>query len=165
MEENYPNYLTSSKSSRPEVFCEKCVLRNFAKFTGKHLCRSLFFNKVARLTPLDNCFSTFYLLHICQNVFHLILWQLEILNGGACNFIKKETLAQVFCCEFCKISKNTFFYRTPLVAASVVHLNNNINFLTLSSSSSHYIAITINQQKTISLALRHIKTLRSLLLI
>ena len=36
-----------------------------------------------------------------------------------CNFIKKETLAQVFSCEFCEISKNTFFYRTPLVAASV----------------------------------------------
>ena len=30
----------------------------------------------------------------------------------------KETLAQVFSCEFCKISKNTFFHRTPLVAAS-----------------------------------------------
>ena len=27
----------------------------------------------------------------------------------ACNFIKKETLAQVFSCEFCKISDNTFF--------------------------------------------------------
>ena len=30
------------KSSRPEVFCEKDVLRNFAKFIGKHLCQSLF---------------------------------------------------------------------------------------------------------------------------
>ena len=37
---------------------------------------------------------------------------------STCNFIKKETLAQVFPCEFCEISKNTFFYRTPLVAAS-----------------------------------------------
>ena len=26
-----------------------------------------------------------------------------------CNFIKKETLAQVFSCEFCEISKDTFF--------------------------------------------------------
>ena len=34
----------------------------------------------------------------------------------ACNFIKKETLAQVFSCEFCEISKNTFSYRTTLVA-------------------------------------------------
>ena len=29
----------------PEVFCKKGVLRNLAKFTGKHLCQSLFFNK------------------------------------------------------------------------------------------------------------------------
>ena len=36
----------------------------------------------------------------------------------ACNFIKKEALAQVFPCEFCEISENTFFYRTPPVAAS-----------------------------------------------
>ena len=27
----------------------------------------------------------------------------------ACNFIKKETLAQVFSWEFCEISKNIFF--------------------------------------------------------
>ena len=39
-------------SSRPEVFCRKGVLRNFAKFTGKHLCQSLFFNKVEGLRPL-----------------------------------------------------------------------------------------------------------------
>ena len=73
------------RSSRPEVFSKKGVLGHFAKFTGKHLCQSLFFNKVA----------------------------------GQANFIKKETLAQVFSCEFCEISKNTFSYRTPPVAASV----------------------------------------------
>ena len=33
------------------MFCKKGVLRNFSKFTGKHLCRSLFFNKVAGLRP------------------------------------------------------------------------------------------------------------------
>ena len=38
-------------SSRPEVFCEDGVLENFIKFTGKHLCQSLFFNKVANLRP------------------------------------------------------------------------------------------------------------------
>ena len=58
----------TGRSSRPEVFCKKGVLRFFPKFTGKHLCQSLFFNKV----------------------------------------VKKETLAQVFSCEFCEISKNTF---------------------------------------------------------
>ena len=32
--------------------------------------------------------------------------------------IEKETLAQVFSREFCQISKNTFSYRTPPMAAS-----------------------------------------------
>ena len=32
----------------------------------------------------------------------------------ACNFIKKDSLTQVFSCEFCEISKNTFFYGTAL---------------------------------------------------
>ena len=41
----------TSRSSRPEVFCKKGVLKNFAKFTGKHLCQNLFFNKVAGLRP------------------------------------------------------------------------------------------------------------------
>ena len=41
----------------------------------------------------------------------------------ACNFIKKETLAQVFSCEFCEIYKSTFYYRTTLVAASDVLTN------------------------------------------
>ena len=36
------------RSSRPEVFYEKSVLRNFSKFPRNHLCQSLFFNKVAK---------------------------------------------------------------------------------------------------------------------
>ena len=40
-----------TRSSRPEVFCKKGVLRNFTKFTGKHLCQRLFFNNVAGLRP------------------------------------------------------------------------------------------------------------------
>ena len=39
------------RSSRSEVFCKKGVLRNFAKFIGKRLCQSLFFDKVAGLRP------------------------------------------------------------------------------------------------------------------
>ena len=31
---------------------------------------------------------------------------------------KKETLGQVFFCEFCEISEDTFSYRTPMAAAS-----------------------------------------------
>ena len=35
-------------SSRPELFCKKGIVRNFAKVTGKHLRRSLFFTEHLR---------------------------------------------------------------------------------------------------------------------
>ena len=49
------------RSSRSEVFCKKSVLKNLAKFTGKHLCQCLYLS-------------------------------LQLYS--------KETLAQVFSCEF-----------------------------------------------------------------
>ena len=39
-------------------------------------------------------------------------------EGSACNFLKKETPAQVLSWEFCDIYKNIFYYRTSTVAAS-----------------------------------------------
>ena len=73
------------------------------------------FDKVVKFIkkrPQHKCFLV-NLGKFCKNAFffadHL---------RTACSFIKKETLAQVFSCEFCEISKNTFSYRTPLVAAS-----------------------------------------------
>ena len=44
-----------------------------------------------------------------------VLWK----KPQACNFIKKEILAQVFSCEFCEISKNTFFKEHLWTTASV----------------------------------------------
>ena len=71
----YCEVYNNTRSSHQRCSIIKGVLINFAKFTGKHLCHSLFLNKVAQ----------------------------------ACNFIKKETLAPVFSCEFFEIYKNTFF--------------------------------------------------------
>ena len=42
-------YDSMFRNSRPKVFCKKDILKNFGKFTRKHLCQSLFFNKVAGL--------------------------------------------------------------------------------------------------------------------
>ena len=36
------------RSSRSEVFCKKGVRKSVTSFTGKHLCRSFFFNKGLR---------------------------------------------------------------------------------------------------------------------
>ena len=55
--------------------------------------------------------------HLISKLYSKVnVWSLIFLWGRiqkqstreACNFIKKVTLAQVFFCEFCEISKNTF---------------------------------------------------------
>ena len=102
------NFIFKSPLNFFENFSKRCsmksdALRNFAKLTGKHLCQSLLFNKVA----------------------------------GLCNVIKKNTLAEVFSCGFCEIFKNTFFYITPMVAASLI---GKLHFLY--SASSKYIIST-----------------------
>ena len=68
------------------MFCRKGVLKNLAKFTGIHLCQSL--------------------------------------------FIKKETLVQVFSCEFCEISKRSFsteHLRTTVFVVSVLLLKQKLS--------------------------------------
>ena len=42
---------TLNRCSRPEVFCEKDVLKNFAKFARTYLCQSLFLIKLQALGP------------------------------------------------------------------------------------------------------------------
>ena len=46
--------------SRPKVFCKNCIFRIFTKFTGKHLCQSLFLIKLQVLgkneTQVHSCF-------------------------------------------------------------------------------------------------------------
>ena len=39
-------YLMDIKSNHPEKFCKRGALKHFAKFIGKHLCRSLFLTKL-----------------------------------------------------------------------------------------------------------------------
>ena len=55
---------TIHRSSSPVVFCKKDVLKNFAKFTGKRLYQSLFFNKVAGLMPTKE--DTLALVFSCE---------------------------------------------------------------------------------------------------
>ena len=66
------------RSSHSEVFYKNSVLRNFAKFTGKHLGQGLFFNKVAGLRP------------------------------KACNFIKKRLWHRYFHVNFAKFLRTAF---------------------------------------------------------
>ena len=84
--------------------------------------RCLFFKTVRSSRPEVFCKKGF--LRILAKLTGKYLCQSLFLNKVAglrpVTLLKKETLAEVFSCDFCKISKNTFPYRTPLVAASAV---------------------------------------------
>ena len=92
---NYAAYFFTVVDLRLPIFSEAAIRRFFSKqlflnsaeLTGKHLCRSLFFNKVADLRYATS--------------------------------LEKETLTQVFSCEFCRILKSSFSCRATPVAASV----------------------------------------------
>ena len=72
-----------------QIFFKIGALKNFAKFTGKDLCRSLIFDKVADIRPA----TSFKKRH--------------------------RYLTQVFFCKFWKILKNSLIYRTLPVAEIV----------------------------------------------
>ena len=72
-------------------------------------------------------------------------WQSEavarscfVKKAETCNFIEKETLAKVFSCQFCEISKNTFSYRTPPVAASGQYLEYILKRIFIGKNRSSY---------------------------
>ena len=54
------SWSTSLQKQPPEVFYKKGFLTNFAEFTGKHLCQSLFFNKIACLRCFPLNFAKFF---------------------------------------------------------------------------------------------------------
>ena len=74
------------------------------------MCQSFFFNKVVDLKPetLKPGFGTSVFLWISRNSYEHFFY----------NSIKKETLAHVFSCKFCKISKNSFFTEDLRTTAS-----------------------------------------------
>ena len=61
----YDFHLHSIRTKDCQKQSPRGVLRNFAKFTGKHLCQSLYFNKVAGLRPVN--FAKFLRTPFLQN--------------------------------------------------------------------------------------------------
>ena len=59
------------RSSHGRCFVRKGVPRNFSKFTGKHPCQSLFFNKVAGVRPatLKKTLAPVFSCEIAKNTF------------------------------------------------------------------------------------------------
>ena len=99
----------------------------FAKFTGKHFFRSLFFNKIADWkpeTPIRShyrcsekqstlkSFANFTGKNVCWNIFLI-----KLQFWGPATLLKK-TLTEVFSCEIRKIFKNNYFEEHLWVSTS-----------------------------------------------
>ena len=92
--------LIEKKSANIILFMEKafqifqCIERGFQKqYLGGVLLRKVFL-EILQISQENTCARVSFLIKLLPE---------------ACNFIKNETLAQVFSCEFCVISNNTFF--------------------------------------------------------
>ena len=88
------------------------------------------------------------------------------LQTSPCNFIKKETLAQVlFSFEFCEISKSTFFYRTPAMAVPKSVTNMKMKEGTMKRINSSPCKSSLNKGKTYSGALRQDQIMSTLVIL
>ena len=113
----------SGEATFPEsVFwkCKKDVLKNFAKFTGKHLCHNLFFNKVSDLRPATSFKKRL------NKVFNKVADPRLTTFIAGLQLYYKGDLAQVFSREFCEIFKNTFF--TEHLRATSFDISNSKRF-------------------------------------
>ena len=119
------------------IVCKKGVLRNFTKFTGKHLCQGLFFNKVEGLSPatllkkrLAQVFS-FEFCEISEKPFFIEhLWWL-LLDEGSQEFLKQHS--RKGCWQFqrngCKNNKNLVYIQLSLKFEEVRFLNSRLKFI------------------------------------
>ena len=112
---------------RPEVFCRKGALRNFAKLTGKNLCQSLFFNKVAGLKPETllkrRLWHRYFPVKFTKFLRTPFLWNtsgrllLEVANNIQYNFVKSNTFL-LTSTQRKAFSKSKFF-KCPLNAIRI----------------------------------------------
>ena len=92
---NFSQFTDKLKKQSSGGVLSKYVLKNFAKLTGKHLCRNLFIYKVAGWKPETVRYS-----HWICSVKIWQIWQVSLFNKVAvlrtCNFIKKDSNTGAF---------------------------------------------------------------------
>ena len=87
------------------VSCKKSIFKRFAKFTGKHLCQSLIFNKVSGLRPatlLKKWLAQVLSYESCGFFWETLLYRKL---PGDC-FLKVEMITASYLCMFMKLYSN-----------------------------------------------------------
>ena len=89
---------TVLRSSYRRCSLKKGILKNFAKFTGKHLCRSFFYQRDS-----DTGVFSWILRSFQEHLFYI-----TAPSNYVC-LLKRELHALMLSYEFCKISQNSIF--------------------------------------------------------
>ena len=113
----YSVYLKFYVFFRPELFCKKGGFINFAKFTRKHLCQSLFFNK-KRLQ--HNCFP--------ENVAQFLRTPFLYYNSSGCFWLSLFL-------HFCILRTHSYFFLRRILMYTISNQSLN-QIMKLSTNSS-----------------------------
>ena len=107
------------RNSRPKIFCKKGVLKNFAKFTGKHLCQAEACNFIKKLYWLwHRVYFSVYFSVIFQNSLGTKFWIF------APKFAQKSEcyLNSYYKCDrYCKVCKVWLWCITSVSRQSLLH--------------------------------------------
>ena len=104
---------------------QKDNLKNFAKFTRKHLCQSLFFNKVASLVLQPDKKETMIHVLSCKFFKNIFLFRIPSLADS----VSDKTLSFILDSQCLNQSLLTYFYRefpSSLPSHIVVFFGKNI---------------------------------------
>ena len=94
-------YMTKKyRSSRPEVFYKKGVLKNFTKFAGKHLCQSLTPATLLKKRLWHRCFSVNFVKFLRTPFYIEHLWWLLLKIKNTILAIGKSIFLQQENCRF-----------------------------------------------------------------
>ena len=107
-----PTFNDEGQKQPLEVFYRKGVLKNFAKFTGKHLFRSLFFDKFAGLKPTQVCSWEFG--EIFKNIFFFTVHLRMTLSAKNDQYFDKNAANIATQKEFLPDKKNLHYIEASL---------------------------------------------------
>ena len=130
-------FFISIRSNRSLMFFKIGVFKNFAKFTGKHLCQSLFVNKVAglKLATLlkkrlwNRCFFVNFAKFLRTPFFIEHLWWLLLKNEIWANFFLADTISHVRCPLLYVFHTRHIFYAHKTLVTESDTRKNKIFFL------------------------------------
>ena len=94
--------ISKLRNLKLEVLYKKGVLKNFARFSGEHLCRSLFLSKVGELRPATLLTKRVRLMYFSVNfaVFYKSTFLQNIFGGGCLRIkIKNKDLINPWVCD------------------------------------------------------------------